>query len=556
MKKRRPVVLIGLDGADFAILDREMARGRLPVLRGLLERGVRAPLRTTTPPLTFPAWTTFATGVNPGRHGIFDFSEKMVGSYAIRFVNASWRRAPAFWRLLSQAGRRVAVLGVPVTYPPEAVNGVMVCGFDAPGVGGGAVDAASVHPPEFLARLLEAAPDYWLGANLQGLGVDYEQLTQRLLKVLDARLEAFLWAYRREPWDCFVGVVGETDAVCHYFWRFYDPASPFFPAAQAHLGEVVAEVYRRTDVFLGKLLEEMPADAVLMLVSDHGMGPAGNLGVRLNAFLAEAGFLHFLPPSPTHRALALARDWGVRLLPPRLKRLIFRHTGLVAALEGKFRFSHLDWRQTRAYSLEPPQFPAIYLNLKGRDPEGIIPPEDYENLAEQVRQALLAWRTPGGRPLVRRVWRKEELYQGPAVERAPDLLLAWESDESGGHPQFLRSTSGSPALETIVDPDETWLVNRSACHRDLGIFVAAGEGVAPSSHLTPLPGLEDIAPTVLLLQALDEAPPMDGRVLANVFPELGGGLRRGEEAPVQATEELSPEDEEEVKARLKALGYL
>ena len=125
-------LLIGLDGFEPSLAERWMKEGRLPNLSALRARGTYRPLQSTIPPATFPAWTTCVTGVQPGRHGIFDFSEVVPGEYALRFVNSTYRKAPALWNLLSEAGKRVGVLGVPGTYPPEPVNGFMVSGFDSP----------------------------------------------------------------------------------------------------------------------------------------------------------------------------------------------------------------------------------------------------------------------------------------------------------------------------------------------------------------------------------------------------------------------------------------
>jgi len=127
-----PLLVIGLDGATLDLVRPWAAAGRLPVLAGLMARGAWGPLRSTVPAATFPAWTSLTTGVNPGRHGVLDFSERVPGTYRVRFVNGSWRRAPALWTRLSAAGRRVAVLTVPATYPPEPIDGVMVSGFDSP----------------------------------------------------------------------------------------------------------------------------------------------------------------------------------------------------------------------------------------------------------------------------------------------------------------------------------------------------------------------------------------------------------------------------------------
>jgi predicted AlkP superfamily phosphohydrolase/phosphomutase len=152
------IAIVGLDGATWDLAAPLMARGDMPVLRGLTERGSSGVLRSTVPPVTFPAWSSFMTGTNPGKHGVFDFTRRVLGSYEIAFVSSRDRRVPTIWKLLSDAGRRVAVLGVPTTCPPEAVNGVMVGGFDSPLATG--TDGSFVHPGAFYREMLAAVGPY------------------------------------------------------------------------------------------------------------------------------------------------------------------------------------------------------------------------------------------------------------------------------------------------------------------------------------------------------------------------------------------------------------
>src|SRR5215510_5464616 len=146
-----PLLVIGLDGATLDLVRPWVAAGRLPVLADLMARGAWGPLRSTIPAATFPAWTSLVTGVNPGRHGVLDFTERVPGTHRVRFVNGSYRRAPALWTRLTRAGRRVAVVTVPATYPPEPVAGVMVSGFDSPLAA--AADGSFVHPRSFYPEL-------------------------------------------------------------------------------------------------------------------------------------------------------------------------------------------------------------------------------------------------------------------------------------------------------------------------------------------------------------------------------------------------------------------
>ncbi|MFC2046277.1 alkaline phosphatase family protein, partial [Chloroflexota bacterium] len=152
------ILLIGLDGATLDLIEPWAARGDLPHLANLMEGGAWGRLRSTTPPATFPAWTSLMTGVNPGQHGVFDFTRRVPGSYAVEFINATYRRQPSIWQLLSEAGKRVGVMGFPATYPPETLNGFQISGFDSPVATG--IDHSFVSPPELYDDIRGAVGPY------------------------------------------------------------------------------------------------------------------------------------------------------------------------------------------------------------------------------------------------------------------------------------------------------------------------------------------------------------------------------------------------------------
>src|SRR6266850_3681910 len=217
------IVMLGLDGATFDLILPWVQAGKLPHLARLLNTGIAGTLRSTIPPMSPPAWNSFMTGTNPGKHGIYDFTGRTSHSYETHFINASWRRAPTLWRHLSQAGKRVAVLSVPFTYPPEKVNGLMVSGMDAPGVAG-LVDRSATYPPDLYDDINRNIGDYPMGPNLFAY-TDPGEMVDAALRTIDKKTAAARYLYKQEEWDFFMLVLGETDAASHRFWRFCDPAS-------------------------------------------------------------------------------------------------------------------------------------------------------------------------------------------------------------------------------------------------------------------------------------------------------------------------------------------
>jgi Type I phosphodiesterase / nucleotide pyrophosphatase len=160
------LLIIGLDGATFDVITPWAQEGKLPNLRKLLENGAHGALKSTIPPMSPPAWTSFMTGKNPGKHGVFDFTARKPYSYDIEFVNARWRRAETIWKIMSEEGKRICVLGVPFTYPPEAVNGVMISGIDTPATGGIA-DATAFHPKALYHEIAANLGGYLISPNLK-----------------------------------------------------------------------------------------------------------------------------------------------------------------------------------------------------------------------------------------------------------------------------------------------------------------------------------------------------------------------------------------------------
>jgi len=519
-------LLIGLDGVEPTLTERWMDEGWLPHLARLRERGNYCRLASTTPPATFPAWTTCVTGVNPGRHGILDFTEMKPGEYALRFVNATYRKAPALWNILSDAGKRVGILGVPVTYPPEPVNGFMVSGFDSPVCSG--IDRSFVYPAGLFPEVRG-----WRFAELQetnvGPGWHDKALPKLLHKIADKEAIAAKLLVR-EPWDFFMVVFSESDTVAHHFWLFHDSNSPRHRQGPK---DAIRQVYERLDAAVGALADAAGEGVTVGVVSDHGFGGAGTGVVHLNNWLAEQGYLRFAPGRrPLLKTLAMT------LTPERWRGVLFRRLrGLAANVEGRSRFGGIDWAKTQAWSEELNYFPSIRVNLEGREPLGQVAPEGYGAFCEELCRRLEAWEP------VKKAWRREELYFGQYTGWAPDIILELALEDGYSH-SCLRSCGG-PSFRRI-GPDE-YLGGKergmNGSHRPTGVFFLSRPAPAPAARI------EDIAPTVLA--ELDvPAPPMDGT------PLLGGGHAASDSAAARDERHYTPAQERAIEERLRRLGYL
>ncbi len=544
-------LVLALDGATFDVIDPLVASGRLPHLAASMEQGVHATLRSTIPAMTFPAWSSFMTGLSPGRHGIFDFTQKQPGAYRVRFVNATDRLGASLFARVSRAEGRVLVLGMPATFPPEAVNGLLVSGFDAPVSRG--TDARSASDPG-LYRAIAARAGPWMRPELNEDAPGHafhERAVETLLRRIERKtafaLEALSQLRARSGGarpDLMVVVFSESDTVSHHYWRDHDLASPRHdPTASATRRGAVAAVYEKLDAACGEIRAAFGDDALCVVVSDHGSGGAARRVVHLNRRLAECGLLARLPAPggvALDRAARRARDLALRWLPPAAAQALFRRApGAAAGVESAVRFAGIDWRRTAAFSEEANTQPGVWINLRERERAGRVSMGDYERARDDAIAALLDWKLPGGAPVVARARRREEVYFGPAVDRAPDVVVEFGLDE--GYGLSLVPTpwlaADSRSVRTLADEELAGGRGRgmNGVHKPEGIWIAAGASAVATRGRA---SIEDVAPTLLHAMGV----PWDG--------ERDGEIQPG---PRLA---YSEEDEARVAARLRALGYL
>jgi predicted AlkP superfamily phosphohydrolase/phosphomutase len=567
------LIILGLDGGSPDLIRAWADEGRLPHFARLLGESAWGELRSTDPPMTFPGWSSLLTGENPGRHGVYDFTHRRIGTYEIAVTNAADRRARTFWKILSDAGKRVASIGVPVTYPPEPVNGIMISGFDAP-----ANDARIMYPPELYGELKDAVGGYIVSPDFARHVAKgrIDAAVSALLESVERKWATALHVLQKDQWDCLMIVFGETDAAIHYLWKYHDPESPHFdPQAAEGVPDPVLEIYRKVDQFVGQLLDDWTSDATLMLVSDHGVGGSSDKILHLNNWLESHGLLRFRTEriggrlrKAQVRVLNLMKFWARTILPKRvIKRLRFKQDGVGLKLESHLRFSSVDWKNTRVYSEETPYYPSLWVNLRGRDPDGTVEPgEEYEHVRTEIIGLLRQWKDPEtGLPVVKGAYRREEVYHGAYVDLAPDIVVDWNLDRGYSYlsrPSY--ASSGRKPIEKVTGKElrnSRFMINRSGSHRMMGVWAARGEGFKKNHRAADL-RIWDVAPTVLYLSGLPIPAGMDGRVPTDCLTEE---FLRSHPVVLQASDSgaeqeaafaYSSEEAEKVSERLRSLGYL
>ena len=552
----RQALVLALDGASFDVIEPMVVRGRLPHLARWMKEGAARPLRSTVPPVTFPAWTTFMTGLGPGEHGIFDFTQKLPGEYRVRFVNATDRTGRSLFERVSRVGCRVLVLGMPATHPPEPVAGLLVTGFDAPVSAG--TDEKSASDPALYRRIAERAGP-WMRPSLKEsntAGDFHERAASTLLERIESKTRFSLEALRvlaedaggRRP-DLVVIVFSESDTVGHHFWRDHDPASPRHDGnVGSRRRDTIESVYEKLDGACGEIRRAFGEDALCVVVSDHGMGGAARYVVRLNRRLEECGLLmrQGRAGSASSRLARKLRDAAVRTLPASVAQAVFRRARAAAArVESQARFGGFNWDHTLAFSEEANTQPGVWINLTGREARGCVRQDDYEKTRNQVIECLLSWKLPNGSGVVERALRREAVYSGPFTDRAPDVVVELALDR--GYGLSLVPTpweSGGGSVHQLRDDELAGGRGRgmNGTHRRDGIFIAtegtegtAGTGATGATGEAVPACLVDFAPWLLARMGIDWDDDASGPV---------------------AHRDYTPEEDAMVADRLRSLGYL
>jgi predicted AlkP superfamily phosphohydrolase/phosphomutase len=548
--------VLGLDSATWDLLDPWMAQGLLPNLAALRARGAWGTLQSTIQPITSAAWPTLLTGKQQGKHSIYDFVRRRQGSYAVEMTNASMIASPTLYDLLSAAGRSVASINMPYTFPPRPVNGVVVGGLFATVTG-----PALTYPPSAWEEITQVAPEYCIAPDYDASAADpLQRYIDDMHSSIEQRTRVAEHFLAKQDWDLFVLVYTEPDEIQHAFWHCLEGEElpPAFADHPQRFGNPILAVYQQIDAALPRLLALMGPDANVWVVSDHGAGQLRYM-VYLNPILAQHGLLRFKQRAGHGSRLQRLARLYKRSLPNGVRAGLRRMLGddafqvIKGELETRSFASAIDWQHTRAYALG--SWGNIFVNLAGREPQGTVQPgAEYEQVCREVSELFLSLRHPEtGAPAVARVHRREELYSGAALEQAPDLIVLWAD-------QTVCGRGGYEGLSHEVF-ERRWTADFSELpltgfHRQNGIYMAAGPAVSARGPAAEA-SLVDIAPSILSQMGLATPQDMDGRAI---------GLQELHAAPAQAplgelawegdSYRYSDEEEAMIQKRLEDLGYL
>jgi predicted AlkP superfamily phosphohydrolase/phosphomutase len=454
-------MIIGLDCAEPSlVLDRW--RDDLPVLASLMDRGIYGTLTSVIPPITVPAWSCMMSSRTPGDLGVYGFRNRPDHSYdGMRIADSTAIREPRLWDLATRNGKQSIVVGVPGTYPLRPLNGVMVSCFLTP-----SVQQQYTYPPTLRTEVEQVVGEYMFDCP-QFRTDDKEDLLRQVYEMTDRRFRLADHLLGTKPWQLFAMVEIGTDRMHHGFWKFMDHEHRKY--APGPFEDAILDYHRHVDAAVGRLLEHADDETTVLVVSDHGAKRMDG-GIRVNEWLRREGLL------------ATERDVN----------------GTTSLGEAG-----IDWSQTTAWG-EGGYYARIFLNVRGREPEGVVDAERYEEVRDDLARRLAEIPDEQGRPIGTKVYKPEEVYE--TVEGvAPDLIvhfgdLHWRSVGTIG------GDEGIHTFENDTGPDD-------ANHAQDGLLIMAGRNVPADG---PREGMHllDVAPTVMQLLGLEPLPSMRGTPLS------------------------------------------
>ena len=564
MKNR--VLIIGLDGATFKLIKPWVKEGKLPTFAKLMEEGIYGELESTPEMISPAAWTSFSTGNNPGKHGIYDFLSLIPGTLKTQYLNSTHRGGKPVWAILSEAGKMVGVLNVPMTYPADRVNGFMLSGWNAPTVN----SPGFSHPTNLIMELTKKFGDIPLfPAVKKYMAIGRPDLgLKELYGYLDKHAEVTKHLLKTHPWDFLVAFFIATDQVQHYYWHYMDDQHPQFQTEEAKkYGDAIFSIYKRCDQIIAELIEDLPEDTTVIVMSDHGSGRNHGAVQFLPTWLKEMGLAReMVGASKSGLAMQWVRmKYFLKIMLKEVYNFLNNYLSIKAKsylniyfaalrdkVESTWRFSAYDWQNTKVFFHYEPR-----INLKGREPYGIVSPgKEYEDLRNHLIEKLCECKdVKTGQHVVEKVFKGDEVYHGIHISNAPDIIIRWKEGIV---------LSGLTCKRD--DGEEIRVTNkyvedlRTGNHMPAGIFIAKGKNIKSAGEIFGA-SIMDLAPTVLYL--MGEAVPndMDGKVLVNIFTdhyleqnEISFTKAKGDKDDDNGG--YSRTDEEIVRKHLRDLGYL
>lgn len=545
-------LVVGYDGGTLDVIEPLAASGHLPTFASLMQEGAYGRLKSVYPPLSGPAWASFMTGKNPGKHSVYNFNLKPYGAYYLEPALSNSIDSPTLWEIFSQQQKRVAVINVPLTFPLRKVNGILVSGLGTP-------DEKSdfIYPPSLVAELKTAVPNYTI--DLGWTSYSDRQILEFLSDLTDLTRKTYQLAkfcLNKENWDFLMVVFVGPDRLQHRLWNLIEPNLTSLASTPRNDEQIlkVRDYFKLLDSYIGDLIHDSGDDSTVFVLSDHGFGPFLK-DFDLNNWLAREGFLTYASQPTTNKRKTLnylkriARNLGVSR--DSLKSKLNNRIDVYKYLE-KISSHHvnIDWQKTRAFCFSS-HF--IYINLKGRERNGIVDPgKEYRDVINEIIDKLYTLQDPEtGYHVVEEAKATSEIYHGTHLQNAPDIIITKYHNAGyiGCERIFRKETDSNIFIKTAK--------YQTGVHRLDGFFFCYGNNIKHNTRIDDA-SIVDLLPTILSVNNCHIPDDIDGAILTSIFekpdhksPRFSSITREDKTADT-----VSELDKAKIQQRLKNLGYM
>lgn len=541
---KNKVVVIGLDGATFDIINPLIAEGKLPNLNKIFNSGVKARLFSTIPPVSAPAWISFLTGQNPGKHGILGFQYYNMSKYNCfehGIVTSKQFAHNTIFDLLTRNNKRSIAFQIPLTYPAWPINGLMVSGYPTPD------QTKAFTYPEDLSEEIGELYEYKSDQIASGSAEEKIKIYSKGVDRVSQKVEQLL---KKEDFDLFIYVNNITDWVQHKFWKYQ------FNDNDCKKKDYIDYFYIKLDEKIGNILDLLDEDTTLLLMSDHGAGARPTKFLNINYILRTNNLL-----TPKSNKISIFTkttkywlEWVKEYFPMRYwTKASFSNSFREMVMNSRVYKNNINWNSTKAYRV-PLAYPytGININLEGRQEQGIVKEKDFKKFKEETFNILKEY-AKNYPQYIKSIHYQEEIYHGSNTCQTPDIIIELNENYD----------SGVEIDELITEIPPILLKTISGYHKPHGIFGAYGKHIKHNAELQDY-NIIDLAPTILYALDTPINKDIDGKLLTGIFtdaflnknePRYTSGSKEHLENKKGDTD-LSQEEEAEIMANLCEMGYL
>lgn len=550
-------LIIGLDGATFDLIDPWIKKGDMPNLSKLISEGAWGELQTVFPPITPAAWSSFLTGKNPGKHGIYDFLHYDMQRHEPEPNNRLTRRATDFWEIFNRNGLSTGLISIPTTYPPAEVNGYMITGLMTPRKE--PVEKTDyTYPAGLKYEIKENVGKYVIHPKVPYKKGKAKKVYDDLINSLEIKVKTVRYLMTKHPTNLTMFVIAGTDKILHDMYHLIDPNHPSHDTEEAKKdAHFILDYYKNVDLRIGEIIDEFcDENTLIAVISDHGNGPIYKW-IYLNNWLLKEGYLKL---KKTPLTLIKRFLFNLGLTPSNIYKFLLKFGFSKSKVSFKARekiiakfflsWDDIDWKRTRAFSFG--HVGQIFIHKQNKETQEGVTCQEYENLKSEIEEKLEKLQDTDGTMVVEKILDKSKVYSGPYESESADIIFMPHRLE------YMALGTSAFASNKIIGP----AFGNSGNHRMNGIFIIKGRGIKKNYNIKNTQ-ITDVIPNILFWNDLPIDADMDGKILKDIYEEeflashQAMFKEKSTETPAENTETVySQEDVDSIRKALEDLGYL